>query len=197
MLNAYLSFGKKDSVLEFFAYRLQRNGWKLFGSTGTAAYLNTHAISAEVLGDSILNHRVVSLCREVHAGLLAREPQDKAEMDRLGLKFLHMAIVNLYDTEPLIAEKGSSVQAYDEINEKTDIGGPTIARSAIKGGRIVLCDPKPYELDVLVQWIASGCPQRRETLAEQWAEAEQRVATYTEMIARYRKQYLAKLREAL
>ena len=87
-----------------------RVGFRIYASGGTArtlaaAGIDTVDVATLVGGAAILGHRVVTLSREVHAGLLARPvPEDLAELDALGVPFIDLVCVDLY---PLTAEIGT------------------------------------------------------------------------------------------
>lgn len=91
--NALLSVYNKGGIVEF-AQELIRLGWRIFASGGTAKALAAAGVEvtdvAELVGGgAILEHRVVTLSREVHAGLLARNvAADLEELDKLGIPFL-------------------------------------------------------------------------------------------------------------
>lgn len=140
---ALLSVYNKDG-LEDFAHILEVHGWQILASSGTAKYLKEKGVQArdvaEIVGPPILGHRVVTLSREIHAGLLAQDtPEDQAELDRLGIPWIDLVYVNLY---PLVEEMAREGCTLESVIEKTDIGGPALLRSAAKGGRIVLCRPE-------------------------------------------------------
>jgi phosphoribosylaminoimidazolecarboxamide formyltransferase/IMP cyclohydrolase len=101
-------------------------------------------VSEIVGGGAILGHRVVTLSREIHAGLMARPDfeEDRKELKRLKIPFIDLACVDLYPLEEAIAKPDAD---YVSVIEATDVGGPTLIRSAAKGGRIVICDPGDRE----------------------------------------------------
>ncbi|KKQ39082.1 MAG: Bifunctional purine biosynthesis protein PurH [Candidatus Moranbacteria bacterium GW2011_GWC2_37_73] len=83
--NALLSVYNKTGIVEF-AGSLVELGWTLYSSGGTAKAIATAGIPVQdvstlVGGEAILDHRVVTLSREVHAGLLAR-PIDRSRLRR-------------------------------------------------------------------------------------------------------------------
>ncbi|OGI25736.1 MAG: hypothetical protein A3J76_00095, partial [Candidatus Moranbacteria bacterium RBG_13_45_13] len=121
-------------------------GWEVLASGGTGKYLVEHGIKvrdvAELVGgEAILGHRVVTLSREIHAGLLARPDikEDMEELERLKVPFVDLVCVDLYPLEEAIAKPDAN---WESVIEATDIGGPTLLRSAAKGGRIVICEPE-------------------------------------------------------
>ncbi len=147
LLSAYDKGGLED-----FARALKKLGWSLLGSAGTAKFLNEKGITtqdvAELVGPPILGHKVVTLSREIHAGLLAdNSPEEQAELDRLGIPRIDLAYVNLY---PLAEEVGKKT-TLASVLEKTDIGGPTMLRAAAKGRRFVL--HAKYQMEVVLNYL--------------------------------------------
>ncbi|MCX6721340.1 MAG: hypothetical protein NT026_01925 [Candidatus Staskawiczbacteria bacterium] len=111
----------------------------------------------------------------MHAGLLAdkSDPEQVDEMRRLGLPFIDMVVCDFYPLADAIAKKDATIESVVEL---TDIGGPTMVRSAAKGGRIVICRPEDRQW-VLDQLKVAGdlYPSQREGLR---ARAEFEVAKY-------------------
>src|SRR6185436_9415553 len=160
---------------------LKGAGWDLLGSAGTAKYLNENGVVcrdvAEIVGSPILGHRVVTLSRELHAGLLSTDA-DAAELAKLGVPRIDLVYVTLYPLEKTISAGGTPT----DVIEKTDIGGPTLLRAAAKGRRVVLSSPA--QLDEFETHLAGG------TFDEQYltklaAAAERRVADYVGASASY------------
>jgi phosphoribosylaminoimidazolecarboxamide formyltransferase / IMP cyclohydrolase len=190
MATALLMAAKKDQELVKFARGLHSLGWTLLGSRGTALFLNQENVPttdmATLAGEPILGHRVVSLSREIHAGLLSK-PDDQPELDRLRITKIDLLFVDFYDTRMAIAKHPDIIAGYDAINEDIDIGGPTAVRSAIKGGRIVLADP--IDFTRTLQWLSQGRPDERQVLATMWANAETIVCIYVDSVAEFRRAY--------
>jgi phosphoribosylaminoimidazolecarboxamide formyltransferase / IMP cyclohydrolase len=185
---ALLSVYDKTGI-EDFARALVAGGWRIYASGGTAKTLAAAGIAttdvADLVGGSaILGHRVVTLSREVHAGLLARPvPEDLEELDRLGVPFIDLVCVDLY---PLAEEIGSPGATTESVIEKTDIGGPTMLRSAAKGRRIVVSLPEQRAR--VLAWLADGEPDAAEFRNALAAQAEAVVADYCLASARYHSQ---------
>jgi len=158
MRNALLSVYHKEGIVEF-AQALVELGFTIYASGGTFKHLTANGISALpvadlVGGEAILGHRVVTLSREVHAGLLAQNTEaDIAELASLAIPRLDLVGVDLYPLEAEIARPGST---RESVIEQTDIGGPTMIRSGVKGGRIVICDPKDRQK--VIDWLKAGEP---------------------------------------
>ena len=182
---ALLSVYDKSGIGEF-ARALAGDGWRIYASGGTARTLAAAGIATTdvadlVGGGAILGHRVVTLSREIHAALLARPvDEDLAELDTLGVPFIDLVCVDLY---PLADEIAKPDATPESVIEKTDIGGPTMLRSAAKGRRIVVS--LPQQRAAVLAWLADGEPDPaafRDALA---AQAEAVIADYCLASARY------------
>ena len=182
---ALLSVYDKTGI-EDFARSLAEAGFRIYASGGTArtladAGIDTTDVATLVGGAAILGHRVVTLSREVHAGLLARPvPEDLAELDALGVPFIDLVCVDLYPLTDEIARSGATTES---VIEKTDIGGPTMLRSAAKGRRVVVSLPE-QRAEVLA-WLAAGEPDAEAFRNDLAARAEAVIADYCLASARY------------
>jgi len=182
---ALLASYAKDEPLLRLGRLLVQNGWTLLGSAGTTKYLNENGVScrdvAETVGPPILGHRVVTLAREIYAGLLATD-SDGTELERLGIPRIDLVYVTLYPLEETIADTASTPA---DVIEKTDIGGPTLLRAAAKGRRLALSNPE--QIGELESWFSHGCPENeREQMKLRFAAAaERRVAEYVDASTRY------------
>lgn len=179
MKTALLASSEKDAALLKLGNMLAGAGWSILGSAGTARYLNENGIAcrdvAEIVGAPILGHRVVTLSREIHAGLLSRD-EDDAELQKLGIPRIDLVYVTFYPLEQTIAAGGTP----EEVIEKTDIGGPTLLRAAAKGRRIVLSAPE--QIDGLEKHLENPDSAYLVSLA---AAAERRCADYINTSASY------------
>lgn len=182
---ALLASFEKDEALSRLGEFLVENDWELMGSAGTAKYLKEHNIPcrdvAEIVGAPILGHRVVTLSRELHAGLLSTDA-DAAELESLGVPRIDLVYVTLYPLEKTIADPKSTPE---DVIEKTDIGGPTLLRAAAKGRRLVISDSA--QIPLVESFIQDGeLPEERERLTTHLAAAaERRVAEYVDASATY------------
>jgi phosphoribosylaminoimidazolecarboxamide formyltransferase/IMP cyclohydrolase len=182
MKTALLASYTKDEPLVGLGKTLVGAGWQLMGSAGTAKYLGENGIAcrdvAEIVGAPILGHRVVTLSREIHAGLLSRE-EDAAELEKLRIPRIDLVYVTLYPLEETIARGGSP----EDVIEKTDIGGPTLLRAAAKGRRITLSSSE--QLPELEKRLAAGTENDARYLIALAAAAERRCADYINTSATY------------
>jgi phosphoribosylaminoimidazolecarboxamide formyltransferase / IMP cyclohydrolase len=176
-MQALLASYEKDDALLSLARTLGGKGWTLLGSAGTARFLTEKGVTckdvAEIVGDPILGHRVVTLSRELHAALLSRQ-EDARELRSLGIEPIDLVYVTLYPLEEALARGASQ----EEIIEKTDIGGPTLLRAAAKGGRLALSSSE--QIPEIVRWVERGAMEedRQKLVVALRAAAEKRVAEY-------------------
>ena len=182
MKTALISVYNKTGIIEF-AQELIDLGWNILASDGTAKILKEAGFSvlnvSDLVGAPILGHRVVTLSREIHAGLLAKD-EDAVELNNLGIRRIDLVCVDFY---PLKEEIKNPNATRESVIEKTDIGGPTLLRSAAKGLRIVICDPEDRKK--VLEWLKSGEPEREKFLDFLAAKAEYLVAKYAMDPARY------------
>src|SRR3989344_790285 len=127
--------------IEDFAQGLADDDRQIYASGGTAERISQAGIEvtdvAELVGgEAILRHRVVTLSREVHAGILARDiDEDIAELEKHAIPRIDLVCVDMYPLREAIADPEATEES---VIENTDIGGPTMLRAAAKGRRIVL-----------------------------------------------------------
>ena len=182
---ALISVYDKTGIAEF-AQSLHELGWKLYSSGGTAKALAAAGVPvtdvAELVGGgAILGHRVVTLSREIHAGLLALDtPVDRAELEQLEVPFIDLVCGDLYPLAAEIAKSGSTPAA---VRDQTDMGGPALLRSAAKGCRIVISGPE--QRGRVIEWLQAGEPDAAKFRNDLAADAEAVVAAYTLTSARY------------
>lgn len=179
---ALLSVYDKTGIVEF-AQGLSDLGWQLYASGGTAKAIADAGVAVTdvtelVGGGAILGHRVVTLSREISAGLLADKgsTEDMDEMKKLGLPVIDLVCVDMYPLEEAIA-------ANENVIEKTDIGGPTMLRSAAKGKRIVLSHAS--QRASVLDWLKAGKPEEESFLDDLAARAEYEVARYVAVSAKH------------
>jgi len=182
---ALISVFDKTGVVAF-AEKLERLGIIIYASGGTAKKLEGEGISvidvAELVGGAaILGHRVVTLSREVHAGLLAQYMDaDINELESLGIPMIDLVYNNCY---PLPEEIAKAESTLESVIECTDIGGPTMLRSAAKGNRLVVHDPA--DLEPVLAYIKNGV-EDTDYVNYLAAKAEYYVAGYVMASAIYR-----------
>src|SRR5665811_1008169 len=169
---ALISVYDKEGI-DDFAKSLIELGWKIVSSGGTAKYLTEAGVEntdvAEITGmPAILSHRVATLHPKIHGGLLAlNTPEHLAELEKYGIPWIDLVCNDFYPLE----EEISKIEAtQDSVIEKTDIGGPTLVRSAAKGGRIVICDKE--DRGKVIDWLKEGEPDKENFLNDLRAKTE-------------------------
>jgi phosphoribosylaminoimidazolecarboxamide formyltransferase/IMP cyclohydrolase len=175
---ALISVYNKEGIVDF-AKSLVDLGWKIISSGGTAKVLSEAGIQnidvAEITGmPAILSHRVVTLNHKIHGGLMALDtPEHRAEMEKYDIPWIDMVCVDLYPLEEEISKDGAT---RESVIEKTDVGGPTMIRSAQKGRRITICNIE--DRDKVISWLKEGEPDREEFLNSLAAKAEMTISRY-------------------
>jgi len=209
--NALISVSDKENIVSF-AKRLAALDFNIIASGGTAKLLkesgvkvtstadiinkyakdllkkNKIKLSAEIenaLGGAILDHRVVTLSREIHGGILARKDHME-ELEKLLIPWIDLVCVDFYPFEKTIAKPGITMA---EAVEQDDVGGPTMAHSAAKGaqeGRIIICDPNDRErvLKLLEKSADHDLPEAKKN--ELAAKADFVVSKYCMAVSTYR-----------
>jgi len=101
-------------------------------------------------------------------------------MRKLNLPIIGLVVCDFYPLEEAIRKPGATVESVVEL---TDIGGPTMVRSAAKGNRIVVCRFKDRQ-PVIDELMVTGdvCQENRAALL---ARAEFEVARYCMSSARF------------
>lgn len=176
--NALISVFNKQGI-EKFAKDLSSLGWTIYASGGTAKTIKKSGVevidtSELTRGGEILGHRVVTLSREIYAGILADDTTEhRQELNSLGIPRVDLVCVDMYPLSEEIADPKSTEQT---VIEKTDIGGPTLLHAAAKGRRIVLS--RADQRQKTIDWLKAGKPDEKEYLKELAAIAEYDVAEY-------------------
>lgn len=182
--NALLSVFNKAGIEEF-ARGLDELGWIIYASGGTAETIKKAGIKVQdtselVGGGAILGHRVVTLSREIYAGILAESSEQEAELKSLGIPKIDLVCVDMYPLAQAITDPKSTEA---DVIERTDVGGPTLLHAAAKGRRIVLsrAEQRPEVLD----WLKNGMPEEKDYRRKLAAIAEYEVANYMLKSAEY------------
>jgi phosphoribosylaminoimidazolecarboxamide formyltransferase/IMP cyclohydrolase len=139
-MRALLSVYDKTGLVDF-ARGLERLGWELVSSGGTAAALREAGVAVtpveEVTGSpEMLGGRVKTLHPAIHGGILADRdrPEHLADLLAQNIAAIGLVVCNLYPfrSDPSI--------------EMIDVGGPTMVRAAAKNHAHVgvIVDPSEY-----------------------------------------------------
>ncbi len=183
MPTALISAFNKDGIVPF-AKTLIDLEWKIISSGGTARVLSEAGLPvtdvAEISGlPAVLGHRVVTLVPHIHGGLLATEDL-RDELNELGYPWIDLCCVDFYPLKEATEDPDATEMS---VIEKTDIGGPTMVRSAAKGRRIVVVDPADRVR--VLEWIKNGQPDEAAFKLQLAAKAEGIVADYCLQAARF------------
>ncbi|MGE0707477.1 MAG: bifunctional phosphoribosylaminoimidazolecarboxamide formyltransferase/IMP cyclohydrolase [Planctomycetota bacterium] len=154
---ALLSVADKAGLVDL-ARALAARDVQLVSTGGTARALREAGLEvlevSELTGHpEVFGGRVKTLHPRVHGGILARLPQDEAEMRSVSIEPFDLVVVNLYRFEEAAA-RGVDL---DALVEEIDIGGPAMLRAAAKSfARVgVLTDPAQYP-DLLAELEREG-----------------------------------------
>ncbi|HUJ44330.1 MAG TPA: bifunctional phosphoribosylaminoimidazolecarboxamide formyltransferase/IMP cyclohydrolase [Opitutaceae bacterium] len=185
---ALLSVSDKRGLVEFATALVNRFGYRLLSTGGTARLLAGTGLPVTEVSQhtgfpEIMEGRVKTLHPKIHGGLLCRrdKPEHLREAERNGIALIDLVAVNLYPFEQTIARPGVPLE---EAIENIDIGGPSMLRSAAKNHEsvTVVCDPDDYAavLNALESPAALAALRRRLAL-----KVFQRTAGYDAAIAGY------------
>tara|TARA_Y100001933_G_scaffold253439_1_gene293690 strand:+ start:1120 stop:2709 length:1590 start_codon:yes stop_codon:yes gene_type:complete len=147
---ALISVSDKTNLVSFSKVLVEKFGYKILSSGGTAEYLSNANIPVIKVSDftnspEILEGRVKTLHPKIHGGILAKRSKDShlKDLKRNNIELIDLVVVNLYPFKQKI-EEGCK---WDEAIENIDIGGPSMIRSAAKNHEdvAVLVSHKQYD----------------------------------------------------
>jgi phosphoribosylaminoimidazolecarboxamide formyltransferase/IMP cyclohydrolase len=185
---ALLSVSDKRGLVEFATALVQRFGYKLISTGGTAKLLAEKGLPVTEVSQhtgfpEMMEGRVKTLHPKIHGGLLCR--RDKADhlaaAKEHGIELIDLVVVNLYPFEQTVAKPDVH---FEEAIENIDIGGPSMLRSAAKNHEsvTVVCDPADYDSVVAAFDMPASLQALRRRLA---LKVFQRTGSYDTAIARY------------
>ncbi len=146
---ALISVSDKTNIISFTRTLVEKFGYKILSSGGTAKYLKNAGIEVIRVADftkspEILEGRVKTLHPKIHGGILAKRSSKEHLQDiaKNNFELIDLVVVNLYPFQKKILEKCS----WEEAIENIDIGGPSMIRSAAKNHTdvAVLVSPSQY-----------------------------------------------------
>ena len=185
---ALLSVSDKRGLVEFATALVQRHGFRLLSTGGTAKLLAEKGLPVTEVSQhtgfpEMMEGRVKTLHPKIHGGLLCR--RDKAEhmeaAKKHGIGMIDLVVVNLYPFEETVAKPNVH---FEDAIENIDIGGPSMLRSAAKNFESVsvVCDPADYDavLAALDKPAELAALRRKLSL-----KVFQRTASYDAAIAKY------------
>jgi phosphoribosylaminoimidazolecarboxamide formyltransferase / IMP cyclohydrolase len=185
---ALLSVSDKRGLVEFATALVQKHGFRLLSTGGTAKLLAEKGLPVTEVSQhtgfpEMMEGRVKTLHPKIHGGLLCR--RDKAEhMDAAkahNIPMIDLVVVNLYPFEETVAKPGVH---FEDAIENIDIGGPSMLRSAAKNFESVsvVCDPADYNAVLAAMENPSELAALRKKLS---LKVFQRTASYDTAISKY------------
>jgi phosphoribosylaminoimidazolecarboxamide formyltransferase / IMP cyclohydrolase len=183
-----ISVSDKTGIVDL-ARGLERLGWKIISTGGTARALREAGVSVtnveEVTGyPEILDGRVKTLNPKIHGAILARPDleQHRRQMAEQGIEPIDLVVVNLYPFAQTVARPGVTLQ---EAVENIDIGGPTMIRAAAKNHAYTAVAVNPDRYGQLLAEIEQKGGISAETRFQLAAEAFAHTGYYDALIAAY------------
>jgi len=157
---ALLSVYNKDGIVEFAQDLIKWGDYNILSSGGTAKHLEDAGVLVTdiadlVKGSAILDHRVVTISREIAGGLLADRIKHLDEMADLGFVYIDLVCFDFY---PLASAAADESLSKEEVVNKIDIGGPMNTLAGAKSGRIIVCNVEDREK--VADWIMEKEPNR-------------------------------------
>lgn len=187
---ALISVSDKTGVVEFARALVNRHGFTLLSTGGTARSLEAAGLPVTEVGQytgfpEMMEGRIKTLHPKVHGGLLCRRDSAEhlAQAAEHGIEMIEMVVVNLYPFEATVARPGVQV---DEAIEQIDIGGPSMLRSAAKNHASVTVVTEPGDYSRVLAALAQPeqLPALRRDLA---TKVFARTSAYDAAIAQYLK----------
>jgi phosphoribosylaminoimidazolecarboxamide formyltransferase / IMP cyclohydrolase len=151
---ALLSVSDKSHLIPL-AKALQAKNVELIATGNTSILLKEHHILVTDVSEytgfpELLDGRVKTLHPAIHAGLLARRPEDDAVLEQYALKPIDLVIVNLYPFEQTVSHYDCD---FSKAIEHIDIGGPTMIRAAAKNHAHVYVIVTPTDYTQLIDYL--------------------------------------------
>lgn len=149
MKRALISVYEKEKI-EKIAAALNKAGWEIISTGGTAAFLKgknipVSEVSAITKFPEILDGRVKTLHPLIFGPVLARKTEKHLrQLAEFGAGKIDLVIINFYPFEAALENKANDL---DAMLENIDIGGPSLVRAAAKNFKdtLVLIDEKDFE----------------------------------------------------
>jgi phosphoribosylaminoimidazolecarboxamide formyltransferase/IMP cyclohydrolase len=185
---ALLSVNDKRGLVEFATVLVERFGYRILSTGGTAKLLAGKGLPVTEVSrhtgfPEIMDGRVKTLHPKIHGGLLCRrdKPEHLRQAEANGIALIDLVVVNLYPFEQTVAHPNV---AFGEAIENIDIGGPAMLRSAAKNHESVtaVCDPADYDAVLKAMGSPVALAELRRKLA---VKVFQRTAEYDAAIGNY------------
>jgi phosphoribosylaminoimidazolecarboxamide formyltransferase/IMP cyclohydrolase len=185
---ALLSVNDKRGLVEFATVLVERFGYRILSTGGTAKLLAGKGLPVTEVSrhtgfPEIMDGRVKTLHPKIHGGLLCRrdKPEHLRQAEANGIALIDLVVVNFYPFEQTVAHPEV---AFGEAIENIDIGGPAMLRSAAKNHESVtaVCDPADYDAVLKAMGSPPALAELRRKLA---VKVFQRTAEYDAAIGHY------------
>ncbi|OGE87627.1 MAG: hypothetical protein A3J07_02830 [Candidatus Doudnabacteria bacterium RIFCSPLOWO2_02_FULL_49_13] len=205
LLYALISVSVKDGI-DQFARNLVELGFSIISSGGTYRYLKEHDIAVT----SVEEFRQTSLIRRLTAANNAKPEQERIpeqnihwasqiagqhaeihgvllattamadQLEALGMVRISLVCVDYYALHAELERPDATIAS---IIEAIDVGGPTQATAASKGGRIVVSTPEDRQ--ETINWLRAGRPNEEEFVTRSIAKAlANNLAYYAPLVER-------------
>ncbi|ABM71508.1 AICARFT/IMPCHase bienzyme:Methylglyoxal synthase-like domain [Prochlorococcus marinus str. MIT 9515] len=184
---ALVSVSDKTNIIPFCKDLVEKFGYNILSSGGTAEYLTEAKVPVLKVADftespEILDGRVKTLHPKIHGGILAKRSNEEHQREILEnkLELIDLVVVNLYPFKKKVEEQCP----WEEAIENIDIGGPSMIRSAAKNHAdvAVLVDPNQYQN--YIEEIKKG-PLSKDFKTKLAFEAFQHTASYDSAISNW------------
>ncbi|MDC1311071.1 bifunctional phosphoribosylaminoimidazolecarboxamide formyltransferase/IMP cyclohydrolase [Burkholderiales bacterium] len=185
-----ISVSDKTGVIEF-ARSLEKIGYKILSTGGTAKALSEADIAVTEIGDytgfpEMLDGRVKTLHPKVHAGILARRnlSQHAASLKEHDIPTIELVVVNLYPFASTVAMPNCTLE---NAIENIDIGGPSMVRGAAKNWEHVGVITSPEDYHTVLSELTSSATGSlsRETRFALCRKAFSHTAAYDSNVSNY------------
>lgn len=182
---AIISVSDKSNI-DIIARKLVKNNYQILSTGGTAKHLTKKnipniSISEFTEFDEILDGRVKTLHPKIHAGILAKNKKDIANLNSK-YNLIDLVIVNLYPFQKVVSDPKSKLT--DAI-ENIDIGGPTMLRAAAKNYKRVTVITDPNDYDIVINEIEKFGSTKEKTRFRLAQKVFSKIANYDQAISNY------------
>ncbi|NPV92523.1 MAG: bifunctional phosphoribosylaminoimidazolecarboxamide formyltransferase/IMP cyclohydrolase [Firmicutes bacterium] len=190
---ALISVSDKTGLADF-ARGLDRLGWEIVSTGGTARFLEEAGLPvtpvSQVTGfPEILEGRVKTLHPCIHGGILARRTDEHLDvLSQHQITPIDLVVVNLYPFSETVARADVTL---DEAIENIDIGGPSLIRGAAKNFAYVTVVVNPKRYETVLENLQSDCGIPFRVRMQLAMEAYRHTSEYDSRISSYLLEQLA------
>ncbi len=186
---ALISVSDKTGVVQFAKELVEKHGYSILSTGGTAKLLAESGIPVMEVSDytgfpEMMDGRVKTLHPKIHGGLLCLRSNEShtSQAKEHGIGMIDLVVVNLYPFEATVAKPNCTLE--DAI-ENIDIGGPSMLRSAAKNHAsvTVVCDSSDYPR--VLDAMSKGGEELQQIRRELALKVYQRTSAYDAAISNY------------